>query len=106
MQYTNEKPADTIQLFVYTGKDASFELYEDDGNSYAYEKGAWSKIPIRYSEVDGSITIDDREGSYQGMLQKRVFTITKISPNHPAGLYFDRNEKAIQYEGKSITLKL
>ncbi|MGV3528055.1 MAG: TIM-barrel domain-containing protein [Flavisolibacter sp.] len=106
LQYMNEKPADTIHLFVYTGKDASFELYEDDGNSYAYEKGAYSKIPLHYAEADGSITIDDRKGSYPGMLQKRVFTITKISPNHPAGLDFDRNEKAIQYEGKSIKLKL
>ena len=50
LQYTAEKPADPITLFVYTGKDASFSLYEDEGINYNYEKGAYSNININYSE--------------------------------------------------------
>ncbi len=30
LQYTDEKPADTVTLFIYTGQDASFHLYEDE----------------------------------------------------------------------------
>ena len=40
LQYTSEKPADTITLNIYTGADASFNLYEDEGTNYNYEKGA------------------------------------------------------------------
>jgi alpha-D-xyloside xylohydrolase len=39
IQYTSEKPADVITLFVYTGRDASFSLYEDEGTNYNYEQG-------------------------------------------------------------------
>ena len=42
LQYTSEKPADTITLNIYTGADASFNLYEDEGTNYNYEKGAFA----------------------------------------------------------------
>ena len=32
LQYTSQKPADTITLFVYTGNNASFNLYERRGH--------------------------------------------------------------------------
>ena len=50
IQYTNEKPADIITLFVYTGKDASFNLYEDEDTNYNYEQGKYAIIPITYNE--------------------------------------------------------
>ena len=40
--------------------DGSFELYEDDGVSYGYEKGEFSRIPIRYDESSGELTIGAR----------------------------------------------
>ena len=38
LQYTGEKPADPITLYVYAGADGAFTLYEDDGLTYGYEK--------------------------------------------------------------------
>jgi alpha-D-xyloside xylohydrolase len=34
LQYTAEKPADTITFNVYAGADAAFNLYEDEGLNY------------------------------------------------------------------------
>ena len=51
LQYTAEKPADTIMINIYTGADASFNLYEDEGTNYNYEKGAFSIIPTVYNEA-------------------------------------------------------
>ena len=39
MQYSDEKPAEEITLYVYAGKDGEFTLYEDEGVNYNYEKG-------------------------------------------------------------------
>ena len=39
LQYTQEKPADPVTLFVYAGADGKFDLYEDDGLTYGYERG-------------------------------------------------------------------
>lgn len=105
LQYTSEKPADVITLNVYTGADASFNLYEDEGTNYDYEKGAFSIIPIKYNEATRTITIGDRKGSFNGMLQKRIFRINIISSSKAKSLDFDASDKEVTYEGKKITVK-
>ncbi|MFC0772173.1 TIM-barrel domain-containing protein [Terrimonas alba] len=106
LQYTSEKPADTITLNLYTGADASFNLYEDEGTNYNYEKGAFSIIPIKYSEAVKTLTIDNRKGSFNGMLQKRIFRINIISPAKTKSLDFTAScDKEITYEGKNLTIK-
>jgi alpha-D-xyloside xylohydrolase len=100
LQYTSEKPANTISLYVYTGKDASFNLYEDENTNYNYEKGSFSKIPISYNEARHQLTIGTREGSFEGMLKNRTFKVTWINKNQPKRLEFDNNGDAtISYSG-------
>jgi alpha-D-xyloside xylohydrolase len=106
LQYTSEKPADTITLNIYTGADASFNLYEDEGTNYNYEKGAFSIIPIKYNEATKTVTINDRKGWFNGMLQKRIVRINIISPGKAKRLDFDVSDKEVTYEGKKITLKI
>src|SRR6185312_4611362 len=86
LQYTAEKPADPISLFVYGGRDASFSLYEDENGNYNYEKGVFANIPFRYDESAKTLTIGKREGSFPGMLKSRTFRITLITRDKPAGL--------------------
>jgi alpha-D-xyloside xylohydrolase len=94
-------------LHVYTGADASFDLYEDEGTNYNYEKGAFSNIPIRYNEATKTITIGDRKGSFNGMLAKRTFRINIITPTHSKSLDFDtKGDKELPYEGKKLVIKL
>ena len=106
LQYTSEKPADTITLNVYTGADASFNLYEDEGTNYNYEKGAFTIIPLKYNEATKTITIGDRKGSFDGMLSKRTIRINFIRPGEGQRLDFDKSHKEIMYEGKKLTIKM
>jgi alpha-D-xyloside xylohydrolase len=107
IQYTGEKPADPITLYVYTGMDASFTLYEDEGNNYNYEKGAFSNIRFTYTEADKTLTIGAREGKFAGMLSSRKFNVVYVNKNHPVGLNFQSNNNlSINYEGKRITRKI
>lgn len=106
LQYTSEKLADPITLYLYTGKNADFTLYEDEGNTYNYENGAFSNIVMKYDEVSKTLHIAEREGSFKGMQQSRTFRIIWIDPIHPVKLDFGK-EKAtiIKYEGKALNLK-
>ncbi|AEV98724.1 alpha-xylosidase [Niastella koreensis] len=107
LQYTSQKPADTITLNVYAGADASFNLYEDEGTNYNYEKGAFSIIPIKYNEATKTITIDDRKGSFNGMLQNRTFHINVITTKEPKSLNLEvRGDKEVLYDGKKAVIKL
>jgi alpha-D-xyloside xylohydrolase len=102
LQYTNEKPANSITLFVYTGKDAAFTLYEDENTNYNYEKGAFAT----YNEATKTLTIEKRAGAFTGMLAKRTFRIVFIGRNDAKG--FDPDQKAdatILYNGNRTTVK-
>ena len=48
MQYSDERPAADITLYVYAGSNGSFQLYEDEGTNYNYEKGKYATIDITY----------------------------------------------------------
>lgn len=106
LQYTNEKPQNKITLFVYTGKDAQFDLYEDEDTNYNYEQGKYSIIPIKYNEQTKTLTIEKREGSFDGMLAKRTFNIVWITKDKPVELNFDASEKLVSYNGNSVSIKM
>lgn len=103
IQFSTQKNGDTITLFVFTGKDASFTLYEDENVNYNYEKGAFALIPFTYNNASGTLTIGNRSGTFSGMLQKRVFKVVFITPETPEKLNFDaRADQQLVYEGKEI----
>ncbi|MGA2052484.1 MAG: TIM-barrel domain-containing protein, partial [Opitutales bacterium] len=64
LQYTGEKPADPITLRIYAGADGQFNLYEDDGLTFDYEKGAFTCILIHWNDASQTLTIGRREGSF------------------------------------------
>ena len=98
IQSSAEK-SDTLEIRVYEGADARFELYEDEGDNYNYEKGLYSTITFRWDDKAQKLTISDRKGSFPGMLKNRSFTIVKISSA-------DKKEKVVNYTGKSVKINL
>lgn len=43
VQYTSEKKWDNLTLCIYPGNNGSFTLYEDEGDNYNYENGAYTE---------------------------------------------------------------
>jgi alpha-D-xyloside xylohydrolase len=86
LQYTGEKPANPITLYVYAGADGALTLYEDDGLTYGYERGAFTRIPIQWNDAARTLTIGRREGSFPGMLRQRTFKIVLVSKASPVGV--------------------
>ena len=106
LQYTDEKKAEEITLFVYGGAEGKFELYEDEGLNYNYENGDFSVIPIHYNDEDGTLTIGDRKGSFKGMLKKRKFRIVWVDQHHVNGIDMDfKVARSVSYSGRSVTIK-
>lgn len=106
IQYTDEKPAEHIKLYVYQGADASFTLYEDEGVNYNYEQGKYAMIPMTYDEAGKKLVLGEREGEFDGMLKERTFEIIPVNMQNPKP--FDTNAKGIvvKYNGTSQTIQL
>lgn len=106
IQYTDEKPDAPITLFVYTGADGRFTLYNDQGTTYDYEHGVYTQIPIRYDEATGTLSIGKRKGSFPGMPAQREFRIRWISKGTKAPSDFEATADAsVRYEGEPVTVK-
>ncbi|HTM92182.1 MAG TPA: TIM-barrel domain-containing protein, partial [Flavisolibacter sp.] len=106
LQYTSEKPADVITLYVYDGADGSFNLYEDEGTNYNYEKGAFATIPISYNDATNTLTIGDRKGSFNGMLKERKFNIVWITKENKTGIDNQRSiHQMVNYSGSSVSVR-
>ena len=96
MQYVGEKAWDNLEMRVYPGANGSFTLYEDEGDNYNYEKGAYTTITFQWNDSKKQLTIGERKGQYPGMLQKRHFTI--VLPNG--------QQKVVDYSGQQMIVNL
>ena len=94
MQYVGEKAWDNLEVRVYPGADGSFTLYEDEGDSYNYEKGIYSTIAFRWNNAKKTLIIGARQGNYPGMLTSRTFTV----------VWPDGTTKQINYQGQEIII--
>ncbi|MBQ6291987.1 MAG: DUF5110 domain-containing protein [Bacteroidales bacterium] len=96
VQYSDEKPWDRLEIRVYSGADGDFTLYEDEGDTYNYEKGGYSAIGFKLK--GRSLTIAERKGQFNGMLKERDFHIVFVTPE---GL----KEKDVHYDGSTVTMR-
>jgi alpha-D-xyloside xylohydrolase len=105
LEYVDQQPADPITLYVYAGADAAFTLYEDDGESYAYEGGAFSRIPLGWDDATSTLSIGAREGSFSGMLSSRTFRIILVNPSRTVGFTFTPGaDEIVTYDGTAVSV--
>ncbi len=99
IQYSDELPAQTLTIEVFPGKDARFDLYEDDGITYDCEKGAYSVIPIRWNEEARTLTIGERIGGFEGMNADRHFVVKLLDGKTSF-------TQEVDYDGKIVQLTM
>ncbi|MCD7976145.1 MAG: DUF5110 domain-containing protein [Tannerellaceae bacterium] len=97
MQYIGEKKPEHLTLSVYTGANGNFTLYEDEGESFNYEKGTFSHIPFIWDEESRTLTISARSGSFPGMLKERKFTVRFIEDRKVT-------TREVSYKGEKVVV--
>lgn len=88
MQYIGQKPLDTLTVKVYP-KDAattSYSMYEDDGETYAYEDGgiAETRFECKKNGQKVEFTVLPVKGSYKGMYMSRTYKLEIESAQRPS----------------------
>jgi alpha-D-xyloside xylohydrolase len=101
-EYSSQKPADPIELRVYPGADGDFTFYEDEGDTYNYEKGKYATIPIHWDDAPRTLKVGERNGSFPGMLEKRVFNVVEVGEHRGTGIQSSPGpDSVVQYSGKA-----
>ena len=94
MQYVGEKPWNEMEIRVYPGANGTFTLYEDEGDSYNYEKGVYTTITFNWNDKSRTLTIGERKGNFPGMLTSRQFTV----------VWPDGTTKRVDYQGQETKI--
>ena len=97
MQYAQEKKWDNLDIVVYPGANGTFTLYEDEGDNYNYEKGAYATIKMTWDDRSRTLTFGEVKGQFPGMLKNRKFNI-RIAGSQTV--------KTVDYNGKDLSVQL
>lgn len=105
VQYASQPSDEPMEIRIYPGADASFTLYEDEGDNYHYEKGVYSTIELKWDEATATFTAGKREGSFPGMEKRQQFRVVLIKP--AGNTHHEKSDTAvsISYNGKKKIIR-
>lgn len=107
LQFATEKPADPLELRIYPGANGNFVLYEDENDTYNYEKGVFSTIAFKWNDAKHKLTIGKRTGTFPGMAEKRTFQIIIVDKNKGTGTEISgKPDKTVNYSGAEQIIQL
>jgi len=103
VQYATEKLDAPYEIRIFPGADARFTIYEDDNESYNYEKGQYAAYELIWNDAAKTLTVGERKGTYPGLTVARVLRIELASRNANAGIDEGSTRvKTVTYRGKKI----
>jgi len=99
VEYAEQRSDEPIELRVYRGSDGAFTLYDDQGDTYAYEKGAYSVIPLGWNDKSLALTIGARQGDYPGMPREKTFRVVLVDGSKTS------SAKEVRYAGQEVVVR-
>ena len=117
MQYSNQKPLDPLIVNVFPladGQSSTYTLYEDAGDSRAYQQGADARTQINAMEKGSELTVEiaAAKGTYEGILAARACEIRLPADWPPASVTVNGSTLAYslatgaagwRFEGNTLT---
>ncbi|MCW3849531.1 DUF5110 domain-containing protein [Sphingomonas sp. LB-2] len=104
VQYATEAPDAPYEIRIYPGAHARFTIYEDDNETYAYEKGQRATYDLVWNDEARTLTIGARRGSFPGMVRQRQLNLALMSADNATGMAPSAVTRAATYSGRAITV--
>lgn len=104
-QYATEKPDAPYEIRVYPGANGRFTVYEDDNETYAYERGQRATYTLTWDDARRTLAIGARQGSFPGMVAKRELNIVMVRPRSGGGIGDMPTTRTVTYTGQPTVLR-
>jgi alpha-D-xyloside xylohydrolase len=105
VQYATERPDAPYEIRVYPGADGKFTLYEDDNETYAYEKGQSARYDLTWNDALRTLTIGARRGAFPGMVKQRTLKIVVVGGAEANALASPSANQTVSYGGQALTVR-
>jgi len=99
-QSTAESRNLDLEVRIYTGADGRFTLYDDDGTSYDYERGGYSRIAFAWDDARKCLSISALRGSHDASARVRNLRLALMRQGQPA------IERDVRYLGEAVAVSL
>lgn len=90
MQYAQERAGAVSELRIYEGGDGEFTLYNDEGDRYTYQDGAYCAIKVRYLDAEKMVILEEAEGNWPYQKEWKLVFVAEDGT---------KEEQYIQYDG-------
>ncbi|HYC98667.1 glycoside hydrolase family 31 protein [Brevundimonas sp.] len=97
IQYADQPSDDPLEIRVYPGRDAAFQLYDDAGDGYGYLDGERATVDLNWDNGAQTLRLDARRGSYPGMRPSFALKVVCVSTGET---------RLETYEGRSKVVRL
>jgi alpha-glucosidase (family GH31 glycosyl hydrolase) len=96
-QYADEPSDEPTTLVVYPGVNGTSSMYEDDGRSFDYRKGAWMRVLMEWRDRERQLTLRLADGSRMLPPTSRKF-IVRVAGSAAT--------KEVTFAGRLVTMRL
>jgi len=104
-QYAEDKPGAELEIRIYAGKNGKFTIYDDEGDTYNYQKGKHTTFEIIWNDKQRMVTISDRKGYFDGMQKNQRLNLVLVKDGYGVGLN-EAKGKMVSYDGKKVNIRL
>jgi hypothetical protein len=95
-QYTSEPVDGPTTFVVYPGMDGTYSLYEDDGESFGYRRGEWTRTEAKWNNATRKLSLHAASGS-KTPYKRRTFE---------ARVAGEQGTKSVEFSGRPVEVKL
>jgi alpha-glucosidase (family GH31 glycosyl hydrolase) len=104
-------PLTNLVVRCYPGPDgatANTTLYEDDGVTTGYMKGASSQTVLTYQRSGDrvTVTVSPSKGNYPGQVQDRSYVVELSQTTKPRSVTVDQKQAAADYDETTHTVRV
>lgn len=99
VEYVGQHPDAPWEIRVYPGADGRFTLYDDDGETYRYERGERATTALRWDDARRTLHIGARQGRYPGLVTRRELRVRLMASPGRA-----EQTRTVTYQGQTLTL--
>jgi alpha-glucosidase (family GH31 glycosyl hydrolase) len=93
-QYTEEKVDGPLTLVVYPGADGKFTLYDDDGSTFNYRRGEFTKLDLAWNDSRRTLTVKPTRNSRP--IARREIEV-RLAP--------EKSTRKAAFEGRAFEIK-
>jgi alpha-D-xyloside xylohydrolase len=105
VQYATERPDAPWEIRVYPGADGKFTVYEDDNETYDYEKGRYATYDLVWNDAARTLTIGARKGTFKGLVGTRKLNVVVVGRANATAIEPAGATKSVTYAGKPVSIK-